>query len=143
MTKDIARLSNGEEVSPLLYQLDKHGGSFWEEAACRTVGDPDAWFIDYWTADPDELWRMKLAMDVCNECPIKAKCLEVGLTDPEIKWGIWGGLLPGERMLMKTALNRLGPFGRQAVKNAMSMRDKLQKLQDDTEKDRKKNDQKD
>jgi hypothetical protein len=124
------RLKAGEEVSPLLGQLDKFGGSFWENASCRTVGDPDAWFIDYTTGEEDELWRLNNALRICDDCPIKDKCLEVGLTDTEIKWGVWGGLLPGERMLMKTPMNRLGPFGRQAVKNAMSLRDKIEILKD-------------
>lgn len=125
-----ARLKDGDDVSPLLGQLDKYGGSFWEESSCRTAGDPDAWFIDYTTGDEEELWRLNNALRICEECPIKQKCLEVGLTNTEIKWGVWGGLLPGERMLMVTPMNRLGPFGRQAVKNAMGLRDKIETLKD-------------
>jgi hypothetical protein len=125
-----ARLGDGSEVSPLLGQLDKYGGSFWENAPCAGSGDPDAWFIDYTTSDEDELWRLNNALRICDECPIKDKCLEVGLSSTELNWGVWGGLLPGERMLMVKPMNRLGPFGRQAVKNAMALRDKIQTLKD-------------
>jgi hypothetical protein len=130
MVAKVPRLGDGDQVSPLMHQLDKHGGSFWEDAACRSIGDADAWFIDYYTDDVDELSRLNAALRICETCPIKDKCLDVGLTDPEIKWGVWGGLLPGERMLMKTPMNRLGPNGRQAVKNAMSLRDKIERIKD-------------
>ena len=128
MKKYVARLGDGEQVSPLLLSLDQFGGSFWEEALCRTAGDPDAWFVDYNTSDPTELYRLNVALNTCLECPIQKKCLEVGLTNAEIKWGVWGGYLPGERMLMKTPMNRLGPFGRQAVTNAMNLRAKIEEL---------------
>lgn len=31
---------------------------------------------------------------VCAGCPVRAKCLEVGLFEP---WGVWGGLSTDER----------------------------------------------
>jgi hypothetical protein len=131
-----ARLKDGENISPLLGQLDKHGGSFWEEAPCRTAGDPDAWFIDYNTGDEDELWRLNNALRICDDCPIKDKCLEVGVTSSELNWGVWGGLLPGERMLLVKPFSKLGPNGRQAVKNAMALRSKIEDLKDKANKGR-------
>lgn len=124
------RLSDGDEVSPLLGALDKFGGSFWENGSCRTSGDPDAWFIDYNTSDETELYRLNVALTICETCPIKDKCLEVGLSKTELNWGVWGGLLPGERMLLVNGTKRLGPAGRQAVKNAMTLRDKIETLKD-------------
>ena len=90
-------------ISPLLSSLDKYGGSIWERAACGQSADPDAWFVDQANADPEDLWRLKAALRVCENCPIKDKCLEVGLTDNEIEWGVWGGMLPGERLVERYA----------------------------------------
>jgi len=40
------------------------------------------------------------AIELCNKCPIRTNCLNEGLKDENLDYGIWGGLLPGERILM-------------------------------------------
>ena len=90
-----------DEIPAIFMQLDKYGGSFWEDAACRDSGDPDAWFVDYGSASDIDVWRLSVATQICETCPIKARCLEAGMDQHELNWGLWGGLLPGERILLK------------------------------------------
>jgi WhiB family redox-sensing transcriptional regulator len=45
------------------------------------------------------LWRenLRLALAVCGECPVRSECLNWALNNLETE-GIWGGLLPSERI---------------------------------------------
>lgn len=71
---------------------------------CAADTNPNAWF----PAMPDNrpskkalasiVKETKRAIEVCNSCPAKQKCLEVGMQDVNIAYGIWGGLLPDERV---------------------------------------------
>lgn len=51
------------------------------ELPCRR--EPDLWFAE----TPGELERAK---SLCDECPIKAQCLEGAVSRGE-PWGVWGG----------------------------------------------------
>lgn len=58
------------------------------DAACRDM-DPDAFFV------PRGSRTMATeAKAICQGCPIRERCLERGLDEPE---GIWGGTTPRER----------------------------------------------
>jgi len=59
----------------------------WDEANCRTT-DPEVWF------DPT---TFTLAKQICNECPIRVKCLQFALDGQDFTYGVWGGLTPDER----------------------------------------------
>lgn len=66
-----------------------------DHARCRGM-DRDAFF-----AHPDTL--RKLAGAVCDRCPVEDECLLDELVkegDPSVRYGLRGGLLPGERALM-------------------------------------------
>lgn len=128
MRPDTPSMRLGENVDPIFLQLDKHGGSFWEGAACRSIGDPDAWFVDYSQPSDDDLWRLNNALRICETCPIKDKCLQAGLTDTELRYGVWGGYLPGERWLMRNGNSKPTPFFKQAISNARSIRARLDKM---------------
>lgn len=39
--------------------------------------------------------QISYAKTICATCPVRGLCLELGREEPE---GIWGGLLPDERM---------------------------------------------
>lgn len=72
----------------------------WESVECRQ-NDPELW----WFADelhslmkPEDLRMIRLAIDICNRCPLKAECLEMGMQPENIRWGIWGGTFAGERL---------------------------------------------
>ena len=45
------------------------------------------------------------AIDICGACPIQARCLEEGMKDENLAYGIWGGVMAGER-IMRTGKNR-------------------------------------
>lgn len=40
------------------------------------------------------------AVNICHACPVKTACLAEGMKPENIDNGIWGGTLPGERLLM-------------------------------------------
>lgn len=40
------------------------------------------------------------AINICQECPVKADCLAEGMKPENIEHGIWGGVLAGDRILM-------------------------------------------
>jgi WhiB family transcriptional regulator, redox-sensing transcriptional regulator len=59
---------------------------------------PDVFFPDDWEAGVQR--DIRLAKIICNQCPIRLKCLEYALIGNE-SYGIWGGLLPRERADLK------------------------------------------
>lgn len=40
------------------------------------------------------------AISLCNSCPKQAECLEEGMRPENLAYGIWGGRLAGERLIM-------------------------------------------
>lgn len=60
----------------------------WEQALCNNF-DPDLWF------EPD---HEREVAKVCQGCPVKTMCLQVGLTEQH---GVWGGLTPAERKALR------------------------------------------
>lgn len=65
-----------------------------QDLPCRQ-NDAELWFpvSDVITASA------QLAIDLCDDCPIKDACLQTAL-DKGIKDGIWGGTMPSQRMRM-------------------------------------------
>ena len=67
--------------------------------------DPDLWFqeMPVGFASPRKMQELsktiKMAIDICDTCPIKAQCLEEGMKEENISYGIWGGLMAGERLM--------------------------------------------
>jgi hypothetical protein len=41
----------------------------------------------------------KQAIQICDTCPIKTQCLEEGMKEENISYGVWGGLMAGERLM--------------------------------------------
>jgi WhiB family redox-sensing transcriptional regulator len=62
------------------------------------------WFPVYYGLPKEELARVKLnvkkAIETCNGCKVKQKCLEYSLYHEP--WGIWGGLDEEERAHMRS-----------------------------------------
>jgi len=94
------------------------------EANCNGDQDPDAWFLDYNIEDKD-IPRLARALTLCGNCPVKDKCLQVGLSDAEINIGIWGGLLPGERIIVRHGASRRGASQRTKMKTAFTVRERV------------------
>jgi hypothetical protein len=60
---------------------------------------PDLWFPPL-DEDPNSNPYYALARQVCATCPVWNRCLEEGW---EEKFGMWGGLTPGERNAAKAS----------------------------------------
>ncbi len=65
------------------------------EAACRDVPDPDVFY-------PSSGQTGDKAKAICQECPVRAVCLEWALDTGEA-FGIWGGHTARERKALRRA----------------------------------------
>lgn len=75
------------EYIALAVAIRQHG-----EPACATT-DPEMFFLPKGLQATRE---MRLAKELCAECPVKAECLTYALAANE-PYGIWGGLTASER----------------------------------------------
>lgn len=87
---------------------------------CATDTNPDAWFPERSRGRSTTKWNRLVqtidhALDLCKSCPIQEQCLEIGMQKKNLPYGIWGGTLPGDRMLSagykKEDFNHLTPEG--------------------------------
>lgn len=69
-----------------------------DQAVCRTVPDPDQFF-------PERGASTKAAKALCAACPLKQKCLDHAVEQPEI-FGIWGGTSERERRVLRVERKR-------------------------------------
>ena len=73
---------------------------------CTGDSNPDAWFPELGRGNPSDTKMLALATEVrraiseCHTCPNQVACLEEGMKPKNLSYGIWGGRLAGERMLM-------------------------------------------
>ena len=78
--------------------------------ACHKDKNPDAWFPQMPNGGrlSTVLRRMvpeiQRALDLCETCPLKAKCLELGMQPNNLGHGIWGGMLSGDRIHLSDSL---------------------------------------
>ena len=72
--------------------------TWWDHAACRGA-NPDL-FVP---VSDTEISR--LARRTCNECPVKADCLDHALNTPGVH-GIYGGLTDHERRNLRRRIRR-------------------------------------
>jgi Transcription factor WhiB len=75
------------------------------QAGCADSAlDPDEWF----PVSPDAEIARRQAADaiaVCADCPVRPECLELSLRYWQIgQHGIWGGLVPAERAVLRQQL---------------------------------------
>lgn len=79
-----------------------------EEQLGNCYGDdnPDAWFPEPSRGGPSEAKMRALGLEtsraiiLCKACPKKEECLEEGMEPKNLPYGIWGGTLAGQRILM-------------------------------------------
>ena len=112
------------EVSKLIKAIRPDEESIWIDANCASDVDPDAWFLDY-NIDNGDLPRLLRAITLCESCPVRKECLQVGLTDADLNEGIRGGLFPAERIMMRFTSNRRGVVHRSKIKTALELRRRL------------------
>lgn len=80
---------------------------------CVKHDDPDLWFAgEVDLTDPNssvntnsqatklEVEKAIKALSICDNCPAKDNCLELGKRGEQIYFGIYGGTMAGERLLM-------------------------------------------
>ena len=94
-------MSTNEALENYYAQLNEQNDP-WESVECRQQ-NPDLW----WDWDDHsrslslvEMGELKQALTICNRCPMRTKCLELGLRDDDLQHGIWGGLMVGERLAL-------------------------------------------
>jgi hypothetical protein len=89
---------------------------------CTKDANPDAWFPDIGRGMPTPA-RMKIlgtetgrAIAICNTCPNQEDCLDEGMKPKNLAFGIWGGTLAGERVIMTgKQFNKLSDEGRALI----------------------------
>lgn len=73
---------------------------------CTGDENPDAWFPEPPQGRPSSADMIALASKVrraigeCHRCSNQAECLEEGMQPKNLSYGIWGGRLAGERLIM-------------------------------------------
>ena len=106
------------------------------QGLCVNHDDPDLWFAgeveleegEVWRNTRDQTRRVKIEIDkaisaisVCNNCPVKDNCLEIGMRGPQVYFGIYGGTMPGERLL-KTNNSMKNKYNKNKVQFANRVR---------------------
>lgn len=90
------------------------------DVECATI-DPELWWLDDESLriKGEILDQLKLALTVCNRCPVADKCLELSLNEND-EWGIWGGYLAGERFELRGKTTKI--YQRNAIRRARKIR---------------------
>ncbi len=83
------------------------------QGLCTGHENPDLWFSESIDSDGEHshtnvdtaeykqrIANVKTALTICNACPTKAECFDEGMKRENLDNGIWGGSLPGERILL-------------------------------------------
>ncbi len=75
------------------------------KGTCSTHPNPDLWFPEQPAGKPTNAKRklladkVMIAIGICNGCPVKEQCLAEGMKPENLEHGIWGGTLPGDRII--------------------------------------------
>lgn len=73
---------------------------------CHGDSNPDAWFPEVPRGNFSKSNQEKVgaetrrAIALCNSCNQKQACLEEGMKEENLSYGIWGGMLAGERVML-------------------------------------------
>lgn len=72
---------------------------------CTKDSNPDSWFPDVPQGRPSRTKMIALGEEIgrviklCDSCPKQDDCLDEGMKPENLAFGIWGGMLAGERIL--------------------------------------------
>lgn len=69
----------------------------WQKLALCGQTDPEGFFPE---REEGQAARIRLAIRICNRCPVKTRCLDWALEHDE-QFGIWGGTSESERRQLK------------------------------------------
>ena len=81
--------------------------SWHQQAACRDTK------LDPYSPDTEELNRF--IQVYCNDCPVRAECLEASIHPRFEAAGIWGGLRPDARQKIRRREQRIALAERKAA----------------------------
>jgi hypothetical protein len=83
------------------------------QGLCTGHENPDLWFSESVDSDGENshtnidsaeykqrIVNVKTALSICNACPSKSECFAEGMKRENLDNGIWGGSLPGERIVL-------------------------------------------
>ena len=94
----------------VLLEMTEKVTTFPESGLCYGSENPDIWFSEVVEKDTrggptraqmDEAISNSLqALEMCARCPIKRECADEGMRKENLDYGIWGGMLSGERLLL-------------------------------------------
>jgi WhiB family transcriptional regulator, redox-sensing transcriptional regulator len=90
----------GEATRTTLGDLHESAGHVREDLPPCRVNDPELWFAE----SPEDV---ELAKALCQDCPVRDRCLD-GALERQEPWGVWGGelLLKGEVIAFKRPRGR-------------------------------------
>lgn len=109
-----ANIGSGWHESSMVYHLLDYPKVDLSDGLCANHDDPDLWFAgevelaegEIWRNTRDQTRRVNIeinkavsALSVCKNCPVKEDCLELGMRGPQLHFGIYGGTMPGERLI--------------------------------------------
>lgn len=88
--------------------------TFNNQALCFGSEDPDLWFSEEIedlgrrggpTMEQKEvqIQRSIAALKICAQCKVQDLCLQEGMREPNLDWGIWGGKMSAERLILAGA----------------------------------------
>ena len=76
------------------------------QGSCVGHENPNMWFPEIPKGKSSHKKMMALgnsvldAIEICNGCPKKTACLAEGMKKGNLPYGIWGGMLAGDRVLL-------------------------------------------
>lgn len=79
--------------------MRRENTAWYAQAICSQI-DPDMWVAD--KPLPSEV---QMLLSICMSCPVRQECAEFAITNHH-DHGIWGGLMPRERMAIRRKRNR-------------------------------------
>lgn len=96
---------------------------------CSTHPEPDLWFSEEQPTRgrPNRATHQRMveqaikAMSICQSCPVIAECLTEGMKDENLEYGIWGGMMAGDRIVLARS-RRTGTVREQAIAFAEGVR---------------------
>jgi hypothetical protein len=109
--------------------------SWHADGLCSGHPDPDLWhYSSSKVVDERELMEYQTAeaISICNQCPVKAQCLEQGLERENvivphyIDGSVWGGKMLGERLNIRDG--RITHKYQQEMAYLRAVRKKLAKI---------------
>jgi hypothetical protein len=114
--------------APVMKKTQTYGGMNYMKTTelvlgnCHGDDNPDAWFPDVPQGGFSVKKQatigaeMRRAIVLCNSCPRKQACLQEGMKDENLGYGIWGGMLAGERVLLSgKTFTKLSDQGRALI----------------------------